>query len=341
MLPASNRGLGMNIGFPDVCMTPVGIAVVPLPYPNLGMNAMALGFSPNVLLTGMNALNMLSKIMITMGDEGGVAHPMIKQLGSYVMGNPIVKVNYLPGICLCCPTTGNNFNNPLGAALVPSLTNVFYTYAAPDHQVGAGEADRYARALDLGAVESIARELAPVAREGGPPVEASMAAPEIGYLAIRVFSADVPSRVFGGLRDLVAQGARALVVDLRDNPGGELSALVELGGDFLPDGAEIVTMIDAEGDETVFRARGESPWELPMVIVVNRGTASAAELFAGCLAAHGRAEIVGEQTYGKGVGQSVVASAEGRMSMATVARFRLPDGREIDGRGVGFDPADG
>jgi carboxyl-terminal processing protease len=332
MLPASNRGVGMNIGFPDVCMTPMGLAVVPIPYPNLGMNAMAIGFSPNVLLTGMNALNMVSKIMITMGDEGGVAHPMIKQLGSYVMGNPIVKVNYLPGICLCCPTTGNNFNNALGAALVPSLTNVFYTYAPGDR--GPAGADPYARELDLGAVDALARELAPVGREGGPPVEASLIAPEIGYLAIRIFSRDVPSRAFLALADLAAQGARALVVDLRDNPGGELSAMVEVASDLLPEGAEIVTMIDAEGDETVFRARGESPCDLPMVILVNRGTASAAELLAGSLAAHGRAEIVGERTYGKGVGQGVVAGAGGRMSIATVARFRLPGGREIDGAGL-------
>ncbi|HVY44443.1 MAG TPA: PAAR-like domain-containing protein, partial [Minicystis sp.] len=57
MLPASNRGAGMNIGFPDVCLTPSGPAVVPVPYPNIAMNAMAASFSPNVLLTMMPALN--------------------------------------------------------------------------------------------------------------------------------------------------------------------------------------------------------------------------------------------------------------------------------------------
>src|SRR3954470_22036334 len=110
MLPASNRGAGMNMGFPDVCNTVVGPATVPIPYPNIAMNAQASPFSPNVKITMMSALNMASRIPMTSGDEAGTAHPMVKQAGAYTMGNPIVDINNMPAINLTCPTTGNNMN---------------------------------------------------------------------------------------------------------------------------------------------------------------------------------------------------------------------------------------
>jgi carboxyl-terminal processing protease len=222
-----------------------------------------------------------------------------------------VLIENLPGICLGCLTTGNNMNNALGLTAVPSVTNVMYTYAAPP--------------LDLAA---LTRSLARVGRAGGPSVEGALAAPGVGYLVIRVFSADVPARVFSEVRALQAQGLEALIVDLRDNPGGEVNACLELLGDFLDEGSELVTMIDADGDETVIRSHGSPRYRLPVGILVNRGTASAAEIFAGCLQAHGRAMVAGEATYGKDVGQVVVATQEGAV-MATVARYRLPGGGEV------------
>src|SRR6185369_4154314 len=130
MLPAANKGVGMNIGFPDVCLTPAGPAVVPIPYPNMAMNAMAAPFVPTILLGFMPALNLGSTIPMTMGDEGGVAHPFFKQMGRYTMGNPKVLLQGLPAITLTSPTSGNNMNNPVGAVLVPSVTTVFFTCAA-------------------------------------------------------------------------------------------------------------------------------------------------------------------------------------------------------------------
>src|SRR5262245_907327 len=132
MLPASNRGAGMNMGFPDVCNTPVGPATAPLPYPNIAMNAQAVPFSPIVKVSMMPALNMGSQIPMTIGDEAGVAHPTIKGPGRYTVGNPIVSIDGMPAINLGCPTTGNNMNNGLGAVLVPSAVNVFYCLALDD-----------------------------------------------------------------------------------------------------------------------------------------------------------------------------------------------------------------
>jgi carboxyl-terminal processing protease len=333
MMPATNRGAGMNIGFPDPCLTMVGLAPAPLPYPNLAPHAMTLGFSMNVFVSGVNALNLASKVALTSGHEAGNLHPLYKQAGMFVVGNPIVFVNKVPGICLLCPTMGNSGNNPLGAVLVPSVTNVFYTHL-PEALPAPAADDPFARDMGFEELDDLLRSLASVGREVGAPVEAAMRVGGVGHVAIRVFSADVPARVHFAIQTLLAQGMEELVLDLRDNPGGDATAFAELAGDFLEPGSVVVTRIDADGDETVIRSSQERPHRFPLTIVVNRRTASAAELFAGCLAAHGRAIVVGERTYGKGVGQEIVVSASGAARAVTTVRYRLPDGREVQGAGV-------
>ena len=132
MLPASNKGAGMNLGFPDVCLTPAGPVPVPIPYPNMAMNAMAAPFCPTILLTCVPALNMGSIIPMTMGMQPGVANPLYMQMGMYTMGNPMILLQGLPAINLTCPTTGNAMNNAVGAVLVPSVTTVFFADASAD-----------------------------------------------------------------------------------------------------------------------------------------------------------------------------------------------------------------
>jgi carboxyl-terminal processing protease len=236
----------------------------------------------------------------------------------FVMGNPIVHVNMVPAVCLCCPTVGNNFNNPLGAVLVPAVTNVFYTYAQP------GVYEHFDRDSKANDVAALAAEVASVGREGGSPVDARMLTKSVGVVTIRVFSADVPARVQCALRELESRGARELVIDLRDDPGGEVTAFVELAGDFLEPGSLVATVVDGEGDETEHRSWQERPCRLPVTIHVNRGTASAAELFADCLAAHGRARVLGGPTFGKRRAQQVVLGADGRARTRTVAEVRTP-----------------
>lgn len=322
MLPASNRGCGINIGFPDVCLTPVAAVPVPIPYPNFAAHAMAAPFAVTVTITGMNALNQGSLIPMTSGDEPGVLHPTIKGTGAFTMGNPIVFIEGLPGINLLCPTTGNNMNDGLGAVLVPDAVNVFYTYAG-----GAGAAPR---AMD---VDALSAHLAPLA--ASDRVEARLLAEGVGVITLRAFASDVPARVHDLVRQLDALGLRALIVDLRGNPGGELQAAVALAGDFLENGSEIVTLTDADGDATVRVARGEPLYRLPLAVLIDAGTASAAELFAGCLQAHGRAAIVGETSHGKGTAQRLLAPTDGSGSIyATVAWCALPGGALVDGVGV-------
>ena len=94
MFPASNQGVGMNTGFPDVCLTPA-VVPVPIPYPNLGMNVMSMPMCPNILVSAMPSHNMAAKPLMTNGDNAGVAHPLCMQPGGCTMGNPTVFI-YAP-----------------------------------------------------------------------------------------------------------------------------------------------------------------------------------------------------------------------------------------------------
>lgn len=340
MLPASNRGAGQNMGFPDVCNTPAGPVTVPIPYPNIALNAQASPFSTIVRVSGVNALNMGSKIPMTSGDEAGVAHPFIKQMGAYTMGNPIVSIESMPAINLTCPTTGNNMNNALGCVAVPSATTVFFTMMPAVTQDAESTATGYTHELSSAGL----RDLGDAMRVS--PVSVRSIAPGVGYIRLAAFTSAVPTLVFRAMRRLSVDGLETLVLDLRGNAGGDTDAMVRLADDFLPRHSVILRRIDADGDEVVYRARQDEPYPCALILLVDQGSASAAELFAGSLQQHRRAVVVGEPTYGKGAMQRIVPSAEGPgVFYATVCDCRLPDGSEVEGRGIAPDlavsPAEG
>jgi carboxyl-terminal processing protease len=321
MLPASVSGPGMNMGFPDVCLTPAFPSPIPIPYPNMGMHAMAAPFCPTILLGMMPALNLGSIIPMTMGDEPGVANPMFMQMGMFTMGNPTVLLGGLPAITLTSTTTGNNMNNPVGAVLVPGMPTVLFGYLDGGGPRPPPNPPGHTHPGGIPVFE-------------GDAVVASFASPGVGRIAIRAFSRGVAAAVHSAIAALSRGGLSQLLFDLRDNPGGELGAAVEIVRDLLPEGSLVAVVEDSEGDELTYRARGDAyPW--PIVIQVNRRTASAAELFAGCLQAHGRAVVVGERTYGKGTAFAMVAGA-----FVEVGRFRLPNGAYVDGTGVAPDVAE-
>ena len=325
MLPASNRGVGMNFGFPDVCLTPTPVGPVPIPYPNIAMNAQASVFSPIVKVSGVHALNLGSIIAMTSGDEPGTAHWTVKGPGKYIMGNPVVFVDRMPAINLTCPTMGNTGNNALGAVVVPSAVNVFYTYA---HSPAAASPDSVsaARAAALG--DAI------LGRAGTAPLTAAMLDDGIGYVRVAVVTTDITSRFHVAALELVSEGARALVLDLAGCPGGDLDALIAWAATFLDEGAEIVRIEDAEGDELVHRAPLPASYTMPLVVLVDGGTGSAAEILAAALKAHGRALVVGQRTHGKGSAQRLVPGEEDSFAYRTAAHCTGPGGIAIDGVGV-------
>jgi carboxyl-terminal processing protease len=308
MLPASHKGPGLNFGSPDVCLTPVGPVIVPIPYPNFAAHAMAVAFVPNVLVAMIPALNLGSVIPMTTGDEPGVAHWTFMGPGTFVAGNPVVFVGGLPGINVTCPALGNNGNCANAMVVAPGAPNVLYTLAREE-------------------AESIDAQL-----ERPPLVDERMAAEGVGYLRVTVFSWRLPAAFEAAVARLSARGMRALVIDLRGCPGGELTAFLELAGDFLECGAELVTMIDAEGDEVRHCARRAPAHDFPLALLVDGDTASAAELFAACLSAHGRAVVAGAPTRGKDTGQIVVRASSGEAVSLTAARF-TPPGAALDAEG--------
>ncbi|WP_438028299.1 S41 family peptidase [Sorangium sp. So ce233] len=320
----------MSAGFPDVCLSPVfGL----FPFPNMHPNGMMFPFSFNVWFSMMAALNIAAFAILTMGDQLGTLHWTFMGQGRHTFGNFRVFINFLPATTLLCPRVGNNFNCFIGIQVLPSVTNVFITYNA-----GSAESARPAGAPLLADLDALVASLHPCGSTS--PVESASLAPGIGYVRIRHFSLDVPARVHTALSALEAEGLETLVLDLRDNPGGELTAFLELAGDFLEPGSVLGRAIDADGDEVVYRSNHRDPCRAPLWILVDRGTASAAELFAGCLQWHGRAIVAGERTYGKGTALKVaVDPAEGAQVLTPAAMVVLPGGESIQATGVRPDVA--
>jgi len=205
MMPAANQGVGMNTGFPDVCTTPMAPAPVPIPYPNIGMNAMSMPFIPNILVSMAPAQNMGAKPMMTNGDNAGVAHPLFMQPGGTTMGNPRILMGGMPSSHLLVPTYGNNFNNPVGSKLVPSVTNVLLGSSA----VLEGQRD---------AASQLHREAATLWRT--PSGVAVLRIPCIGLNTDQWLAAQL-----GNLRH---PATTAIALDLRHNPGGSVATARKL-----------------------------------------------------------------------------------------------------------------
>ena len=154
---------------------------------------------------------------------------------------------------------------------------------------------------------------------------------QVGYLDIDVFSEHTASELAEEINRMRKRGARSLILDLRRNPGGLLQQGVAVSDLFLNPGQEIVSMRGrAYGATQDFADEDRQPWpEMPLVVLVDEGSASASEIVAGALQDHDRALILGETTFGKGSAQSVFAMPEGGALKLTTARWFTPAGRSI------------
>jgi carboxyl-terminal processing protease len=153
----------------------------------------------------------------------------------------------------------------------------------------------------------------------------------VGYLDIDVFSEQTASELKKEINNMRKRGLRSLILDLRRNPGGLLEQGVAVSDLFLNRGQEIVSMRGrAYGATRDFADEEQQPWpDLPLVVLVDEGSASASEIVAGALQDHDRAVILGETTFGKGSAQSVFAMADGGALKLTTARWFTPVGRSI------------
>jgi len=166
-----------------------------------------------------------------------------------------------------------------------------------------------------------------------PNVESEMLEGDIGYVSLVSFTQVAATDVRSAIQELEADGARGFVLDLRNNPGGLLSASVDVSSLFITDGV-IVTVEDRTGQAEKHRASGETVTDAPLVVLVNGNSASASEIVAGALQDYGRATLVGEQTFGKGSVQQIEELSFGGAVKLTIAHYLTPDGRAIDKIGL-------
>jgi len=155
--------------------------------------------------------------------------------------------------------------------------------------------------------------------------------PDVGYINITMFNEQTPKDLGNTLEVLRQQGMKKLVLDLRNNPGGALSAAVDVASYFIPQGP-IVYIADQKRLEPLL-ARGYAR-PLPLVVLVNRGTASAAEIVAGALQDTGKGVLVGEPTFGKGVVQTVFPLPGDSAVKITTHKYLTPGKRDINKKGI-------
>lgn len=166
-------------------------------------------------------------------------------------------------------------------------------------------------------------------------VRASDLGDGIGYIRLVSFQERTRRDLEEAIKDLRSKGMRGLVLDLRNNPGGLLSQAVQVADLFLEKGKLIVyTEGRAKNQNLRFVDEHDNPQDIPMVVVVNRGSASASEIVAGALQDHQRAVLVGTKTFGKGTVQTVIPLNDGSGLRLTTARYYTPKRRAIDGNGM-------
>ncbi len=161
--------------------------------------------------------------------------------------------------------------------------------------------------------------------------EIYMIRPGVGYMAMRGgFNQTTNAEFQKGLRDLKAAGMQQLVIDLRDNGGGLVGQAYNVANTFLTDGQTVFTQKGRiQGVTEPYPAENKTPDRSPIVVLVNRNTASASEILAGALQDHDRALIAGENTFGKGLVQNPFQLDYGSMLLLTIAKYETPSGRLI------------
>jgi carboxyl-terminal processing protease len=237
-------------------------------------------------------------------------------------GSPAEKAGLLPGDQIIAVdgenVTGIDGNLVIRRVLGPAGTNVILTI----HRDGEPEP------FDV----TITR-----ARITIPSVEYHMLEEDIGYVQLFTFGNTTTRDLQSALEDLLAENPRGLILDLRNNGGGFLTTAIEVASEFIDEGVVLYEQF-GDGSRDTFYATGEGmATEIPLVVLVNEGTASASEIVAGAIQDHERGVLVGVTTFGKGSVQTwrELTNNQGAIRV-TIARWLTPDEKQI--HGVGLEP---
>lgn len=168
-----------------------------------------------------------------------------------------------------------------------------------------------------------------------PIIDTEVKPGKIFVIKLYNFSEKSPQAFRAALRQMIESGGEKLILDLRSNPGGYLEASVDIASWFLAMGKTVAKEHFNDGRETIYRSKGYDIFNnLPLVILINQGSASASEILAGALKEHGIAKLVGEKTFGKGSVQELVNVTDKTALKITIARWLTPNGVSISKEGL-------
>lgn len=172
-----------------------------------------------------------------------------------------------------------------------------------------------------------------------PMVNSEMLEGDIAYIQMTQFGDLTTAELREALDSLMAENPKGLILDLRNNGGGYLVTSVEAASEFLPKGELVLTEKDGKGEVTSYKttSSGGRALDVPMVVLVNEGSASASEILVGALKYYGRVTVIGKTTYGKGSVQLQPSLSNGGAVSVTIARWYTPDGSQINEVGISPD----
>lgn len=235
----------------------------------------------------------------------------------YVDG-PAYNAGMLPGDIIYMvddvDVTGMDINNVVALMKGPEGTQVKVTV------VRDGEADPVELIITRAKIEI-------------ETIEYEMLEDEVGYILISGFEEPTPRQFKEAIQDLQKQGMKGLVLDLRDNGGGLLDAVVEMLDYILPKGMIVYTE-DKYGNRDEYKGTDKDVLEIPMTVLINGNSASAAEIFAAAMQDYKAATLIGTTSFGKGIVQTILPLTDGTAVKITVSRYFTPNGVCIHGEGV-------
>lgn len=155
----------------------------------------------------------------------------------------------------------------------------------------------------------------------------------IGYISVSQFENVTAKQFKAAIEDLKSEGAKGIIIDIRNNPGGLLTTVISMLKDILPNGLIVYTE-DKDGNRKEYSDNDNEELDMPLAVLVNGNSASASEIFAGAIQDYGKGVIVGTQTFGKGIVQTVKPLTDGSAIKFTIAKYFTPKGQDIHGKGV-------
>lgn len=168
-------------------------------------------------------------------------------------------------------------------------------------------------------------------------VSGEMLNDKIGYIQIQMFDENTGSNFSKKMAELKSKGMKSLVLDLRDNPGGLLTSCIDVTSNFVPKNKVIVSTIDKNKSKEEFKSKGGNYIGMPLVVLVNGGTASASEIFSGAIRDYKIGTLIGEKTFGKGIVQNVFDTGSNTQLKVTIAKYYTPNGEYIHHKGINPD----